>query len=274
MIPVSVMVFTLNEEVNLPACLASLKRFEDVIVVDSFSDDRTEEIARAGGARFFQHRFEGFGSQRNWAFDNTAPRHRWVLVLDADERATPELADEIGAVVGRGGGAFAAFRLKRRLMLWGTWLRHSSLYPTWVVRLVDIDRVRYLDRGHAETQEVDGAVGELHHDLIDENLKGLGEWFNRQNRYAEKEADHELRQEPHGSTFASLFSRDPLRRREALKAAGRGLPGRPLWFFLYMYLMRGGWRDGKAGYHFCLMKTAYQIMIDAHKYSARRDRER
>src|SRR5690242_5961192 len=89
--PVSVMIFTLNEEVNLPACLASLRWCDDVIVVDSFSQDRTEAICREEGVRFFQHRFEGMDRQRNWALASTAPRHAWVLILDADERVTPEL---------------------------------------------------------------------------------------------------------------------------------------------------------------------------------------
>src|SRR3982751_2130287 len=89
--PVSAMIFTLDEEIHLSSCLASLGWTDDVIVVDSYSSDRTVEIARASGARVFQHAFEGFGSQRMWAFQNTSPRYEWILVLDADERVTPEL---------------------------------------------------------------------------------------------------------------------------------------------------------------------------------------
>ncbi len=76
--------------------------------------------------------------------------------------------------------------------MWGRWLRYSSLYPTWVVRFVRKDRVRYVDRGHAETQEVDGEMLDLENDLIDENLKGIDEWFERQNRYSTKDAEYEL----------------------------------------------------------------------------------
>src|SRR5262252_6699414 len=83
--PVTAMVFTLNEEQNLPRCLESLRWCDDVIVIDSFSKDRTEEICRAAGVRFYQHAFEGFGSQRNWAIDHTAPKYDWILILDADE---------------------------------------------------------------------------------------------------------------------------------------------------------------------------------------------
>src|SRR6185295_2226137 len=89
--PVTVMIFTLNEEPNLPACLDSLRWCDDVIVIDSYSTDRTEEICRERGVRFYQHPFQGFGTQRNWAADNTSPRHDWILVLDADERVPEEM---------------------------------------------------------------------------------------------------------------------------------------------------------------------------------------
>lgn len=89
---VSVMIFTLDEEIHLPSCLASLAWCDDVIVVDSFSRDRSREIAEAAGARFVQHAFEGFGSQRNWAMDNVPLKHDWVLVLDADELGRADAA--------------------------------------------------------------------------------------------------------------------------------------------------------------------------------------
>ena len=95
----SAMIFTLDEEIHLPACLASLAWCSDVIVVDSFSSDRTEEICREYGARFFQNRFEGFGTQRNWALDNCMPLYDWILILDADERVPAELALELAEAV-------------------------------------------------------------------------------------------------------------------------------------------------------------------------------
>jgi glycosyltransferase involved in cell wall biosynthesis len=269
-IPVTAMVFTLDEELNLPACLESLGAFEDVVVVDSFSTDRTEAIAREAGARFVQHAFEGFGSQRAWAFANAGVGSAWVLVLDADERVPPELAAEIDREVRAAPEAVAAFRLRRRFYLWGRWLRHSSLYPTWVVRLVRPRRVEWVDRGHAETQRVFGEIRELASDLIDENRKGVAEWFARQARYAAKEADYELTLEGAAAGVSGLFSGDPLRRREALKALGRRLPGRSLWFFLYCALVRGGFLDGVAGLRFCAMKAVYQYQVGAIKRELRR----
>lgn len=269
------MIFTLDEEIHLPSCLAALAWCDDVIVVDSFSGDRTEPIAREWGARFLQHPFGGFGTQRNWALDEAAPKHDWVLVLDADERVTPGLVAEIGRVLAAPLDGVAAFRIRRRFYMWGRWLRYSSLYPNWVVRLVHRERVRYVNRGHAETQELHGALRQLEHDLIDENLKGIDEWFERQGRYARKEAEHELAEE--GSAVArwsDLLSRDPLTRRAALKRLAWRAPGRPVAYFLYAYVLRRGFLDGRDGFVFCLMKSIYQALIVAKKYDIRRQRER
>lgn len=270
--PVSVMIFTLDEEIHLPSCLASLGWCDDVIVVDSFSRDRSRAIAEAAGARFVQHAFEGFGSQRNWAMDNVPLKHDWVLVLDADERVPAELAAEMGRVVAGGPADIAAYRLRRRFHMWGRWLRHSSLYPTWVVRLVDRRRVRYVNRGHGETQEVDGRIGDLEHDLIDENLRGIDEWFERQNRYSRKDADYELDHERGGIGWAGLLARDPLARRATLKRIAWRMPARGALYFLYSYVWRGGFRDGRDGLVFCLMRSIYQSMVAIKKYDARRTR--
>lgn len=269
-VPVTVMIFTRDEEIHLPSCLDALGWSDDVIVVDSFSEDRTKEIALARGARFFQNRFEGFGTQRNWAIANTAPRHHWILILDADERVPPELAEEIERVVASSPGDVGAYRLKRRFYMWGRWLRYSSLYPNWVVRLIHRDRVSYIDRGHAETQTVQGRILELDQDLIDENLRSIDDWFERQNRYARKEAEYELANEASVRGWGQLFSRDPLLRRAALKRLSWRMPLRPVFYFLYAYLWRSGFRDGRDGLVFCFMKALYQGMIVVKKYDAQR----
>ncbi|APR80054.1 glycosyl transferase family 2 [Minicystis rosea] len=264
--PVTAMIYTLNEERNLPACLDSLAWCDDVIVVDSFSTDRTEAICRERGVRFFQHAFEGFGSQRNWAADNTSPRHEWILVLDADERVPPEMVTEMAERLASAPPEVAAYRLKRRFHLWGRWLKHSSLYPTWVVRLIHKDRVRYVNRGHAETQEVLGETAELESDLIDENAKGILEWFERQTRYARKDAEFELSEENKPFRLGDVLSADPLVRRAALKRIARRAPGRAPVYFAYSYLLRGGFRDGEDGLVFCTMRALYQQMVNIHKY--------
>ena len=268
--PVTAMVFTLDEEIHLPSCLESLRWTDDVIVVDSFSRDRTVEIARAAGARVFQHAFEGFGTQRMWAFAQTQPKYEWILVLDADERVTPELAREIAERIPSTPDSVAAYRLKRRFHMWGRWLRRSNLYPSYVVRLVRKGRVTYVNRGHSETQEVSGETRELAHDLIDENLKGIDEWYQRQDRYSTREAQFELEQETTPFRASALLSSDPLARRAALKRMAAAMPLRPLAYFFYSYVLRGGFLEGRDGLRFCMMKSEYQHMVVAKKHEMRR----
>jgi glycosyltransferase involved in cell wall biosynthesis len=254
---ISVAVFTLNEELNLPHCLSSLNgKCDDVVVIDSFSTDRTGQIAADNGARFVQNQFTGFGDQRNWCLDQVEFKNSWLLILDADERVTEELWEEMIKAVQQANEKIAAFRLKRRFFWEGKWLRYANLYPSWVVRLIRIGSVRYVNRGHAETQEVNGLVGELKNDLLDENHKGLDEWRSRQCHYAHQEAVHES--VLNGQPLSRIFSSDPLVRRTALKSLARTLPMRGLSYFLYSYLFRRGFLDGLVGLQFCLEKARFQ----------------
>lgn len=267
---VSVLVFTLNEDLNLPHCLASLEWCDDVVVVDSFSTDGTLEICSKQNVRSAQHAFSGFGDQRNWALDELQLKHQWILILDADERVPPELALELNQLARTSPEHIGAYRLKRRFYLWGKWLRHSSLYPNWVVRFAHKDKIRYANRGHSESQSVDGEIGEIRGYLIDENHKDLDAWFERQVRYARQEAEFELEIEGHEFAWSDLASPEPLRRRAALKRIASRLPLRGFFYFLYSYVVRLGFLDGTAGYMFCRMKAMYQSMIVANKYELRR----
>lgn len=268
---VSVMIFTLNEAIHLPSCLASLSWCDDIIVVDSFSTDATEAMSRAAGARFYQRKFDGFGSQRNWALEATAPKHEWILILDADERVTPELALELQRITGGTPQDIGGYRVRRRFHMWGRWLQHSSLYPTWVLRLLRRGRVQYFNRGHAETQHVDGNIGELEHDLIDENLKGFEAWLQRQVKYAVQDARYELEIEAAEKPVAQdLLSPEPLVRRSAMKRLASKLPARGLAYFAYTYGVRGGWRDGRDGLVFCGMRGLHQQMVEFAKYDIER----
>ncbi len=139
---VSVLILTLNEEANLPGCLDSLVWCDDVVVLDSFSTDRTVEIARERGVRVEQRRFENYASQRNSGLNSIRYRHTWVLMLDADERVPPELRDEMLAAVAAAPADAAMFLMRRRDHLFGRWIRRSSGYPTWFGRLVRVGRVR------------------------------------------------------------------------------------------------------------------------------------
>jgi glycosyltransferase involved in cell wall biosynthesis len=241
-----------------------------VVVVDSFSRDRTEEIAREHCARFFQRRFDDLAQQRNWGLNHTAPRHPWVLLLDADERVSPALRHELETRLPGVGDELAAFRLRRRFHVGGRWLRRSSLYPTWLVRVVRPERVRFFKQGHGEGAEVDGATAALHGHLVDENLKGFEAWVERHGRYALAEARAELERLDEPLHPAELWADDPEQRRLALKRLAARLPGRALGYFAYSYLWRGGLLEGREGLALCARRSLYQQMIASAKHDLRR----
>jgi len=268
--PVSVLIFTLNEELNLPTCLDSLHWCDDVVVVDSFSDDATLDVCRRRGIRVVQNEFTGFGDQRNFALQQVELKYEWVLILDADERVPSKLAEELRNLALNNASDIGAYRLKRRFHLWDRWLRHSSLYPTWVVRFVRRGKVRYENRGHAETQVVEGRTGEIQSDLIDENLKGIDAWFERQSNYARRDAEYELELEGTPFDWKSIFSSNPMQRRSSLKRVAARVPFRGLFYFLYCYVYRMGFLDGRDGYVFCRMKAVFHNMVASHKHEIRK----
>ncbi len=269
----SALIFTLNEGPNLHRCLDSLEWCDDIVVVDSFSTDETIELCKRRNIEVVQHTFSGFGAQRNWALTEIHLNHEWILILDADERVPRDLAVELDRLAKTSPNRIGAYRLKRRFYLWGKWLRFSSLYPTWVVRFVRRGRVRYVNRGHSETQAVEGDLGEIKGYLIDENHKSLEAWFERQSRYSRQEAKFEIEFEDSTGSWLDLVSADPLRRRAFLKRIASQLPLRGFLYFVYCYFLRLGFLDGKDGFVFCQMKALYQSMIAANKYDLKKKSE-
>ncbi len=260
----SVVVLARNEAANLPRCLAALAAISsDVTVVDDYSTDETWVAAERSGARVCKHRFESFAHQRNWAMDNGGLQDGWVLYLDADEVVTPELADEIRIATASASTDVAGFLLSYKTMLNGRWLKHSSTYPVWILRLVRRGRVRYIERGHGEGYEADGQVLRLQQPFLHYNFsKGLTDWLDRHNRYSSQEARACLdAREAGGVDWRGLVSLDGHRRRRALKELSFRLPFRPWLKFAYMYILRMGFLDGMPGLTYCSLQAIYEYMI-------------
>jgi hypothetical protein len=155
-----------------------------------------------------------------------------------------------------------AYRVRFKTMFCGRWIRHSSLYPTWVVRLFKPERVSF-ERSVNLRYVIDGPEGRLtnHFEHYTFN-KGLNAWFDRHNRYSWKEAEEGLQSLAAGGLrWADLFARDPASRRRALKELSFRLPCRPFLRFLYMYIVRRGFLDGGAGFTYCRLLTIYEDMI-------------
>ena len=266
---VSVLVLTYNEADNLPRCLASVAWSDDVLVVDSFSTDDTVAVARAHGARVVQRAFDDFAGQRNFGIDHGELRHDWVLHLDADEVVPPELREELIEIASAGGQP--AYRVASKMMFQGRWLRHAGMYPAYQVRFGRRDQLRFKQVGHGQREDLPAeAVGTLQHALEHYSFsKGLDAWFAKHNRYSSDEAAETLRQEAGALDWAGLVDGDRTRRRRALKALATRLPFRPSLRFLYMYVLRRGALDGRAGLTYCRLLSTYEAMTVAKERELR-----
>lgn len=258
---ISILILTLNEEVNLPACLASVAWSDDIVVFDSFSTDRTMEIARAAGARVEQRRFDNYAAQRNAAL--AVPfRNPWVLMVDADELVSEELHAEIVERLKNNFEGVEMFRMRRKDLFLGKWLRRSSGYPTWFPRLFQVGRV-WVEREINEEMHCKGTVENLNSHLIHYPFnKGIAYWWERHNRYSTMEAASLVQETRDKMRVDKLFSSDPVVRRKWLKQLAYRLPGRPILVFIFLYVVRFGFLDGKVGWRFCCMRSIYEYMID------------
>jgi glycosyltransferase involved in cell wall biosynthesis len=273
----SVILLTKNEEVNLPATLASLRKLDaEVFVVDSYSTDRTVAIAQQAGCKVFEHPFENQAQQLNWALENLPIQTSWIMRLDADERLTLELVEELKQVLRETPDDITGYQVKRRVFFMGRWIRHGGYYPTWLLRIwrtgLGSCEQRHMDEHIVLSR---GKIANLQHDIIDENQKGLSFWTDKHNRYADREVKDLL-------SLISAESDDLLKGGQLSQASRRrwvksNLYTRsPLFFraFLYFfmrYTIGLGFLDGIEGliFHF-LQGFWYRFLVDAKIYELKR----
>lgn len=262
---VTAIVLTRDEEMNIEPCLQSLAWADEVVIADSFSTDRTLELAQRARAdvRTIQRAFTDFGDQRNWAMDNAMPRNDWILFVDADERITPACARAIEAAIASPGDK-AGFFLTCRNFFMGRWIKHCTLYPSWQLRLFRKGQVRFRKEGHGQREVSEAPLGYLREPYDHFGFsKGVEHWKARHKVYAANEAEliFRLRSEP--LALGEFFSPDPVIRRRCLKRLAARTPLRPLLRFLYIYVWRRGFLDGRPGFVFAMLRVGHEIRIAA-----------
>ncbi|HWB10162.1 MAG TPA: glycosyltransferase family 2 protein [Pirellulales bacterium] len=292
--PVTVVILTFNEEQNLPACLASVASWAgQIVIVDSGSTDRTREIARDFGATLLSHPFETHSKQWRWALDNlpaapTGETSEWILGLDADQRISHELAEEIrdllcpcasAAREGNQPAEIDGYYIKRRQVFQGRWIRHGGYYPKYLLKLFRRDRVLFDEHDLVDHHfHVRGKVGKLRNDLIEDNRKedDINFWIQKHCRYAVALAREELRRnsrESESPIVPRLWG-TPDQRVLWLKHAWYRLPlfVRPFLYFFYRYFLRLGFLDGKQGFVFHFLQGFwYRLLVDIHLDQLRRE---
>ena len=275
---ITVIILTLNEEIHIERCIASVASFvQRIVVVNSFSSDRTVEIAKRLGAEVTQRAFKHQADQFQWALDNCQIATDWVLRLDADEYFEPSLAAEIVEKLPSLPEHVTGGRLKRKVFFRDRWIRHGGYYPAIFLRLWRtgaacieqrwMDEYAVLTRGESITLEAD---------FVDHNLRDIGWWVDKHNRYATRQMVDFVNREVH------LFPIDEAMevRAHAQSQWKRFLRNRvfaqaPLYlrsvlYFLYRYVLRLGFLDGKSGFLFHTFQGLwYFLLIDSKIEEAR-----
>ncbi|MGK7887233.1 MAG: glycosyltransferase family 2 protein [Crocosphaera sp.] len=281
-VPVSVLIPALNEELNLPACLESVARADEVFVVDSQSSDRSIEISQKYGANVVQFNFNGrWPKKKNWSLENLPFRNEWVLIVDCDERITPELWDEIETAIKE--DTYNGYYLNRKVFFLGKWIRYGGKYPDWNLRLFRHKLGRYENlntedipnTGDNEVHEhviLQGNVGYLKEDMLHIDFRDIYHWLQRHNRYSNWEArvyyNLLIGQDESGTIGANLFG-DAVQRKRFLKKIWVKLPFKPLLRFVLFYFIRLGFLDGRAGYIYGRLLSQYEYQIGVKLYELR-----
>ncbi|MGV0026132.1 glycosyltransferase family 2 protein [Phormidesmis priestleyi] len=258
----SIYILTHNEEIDIAACIESALQSDDVVVVDSLSSDRTVEIASHYPVRVVQHRFESHGKQRTWMLQEVPVKHEWVYILEADERMTTELFQECLQTIEQ--AEHVGYYVAERVMFMGRWIRRSTQYPRYQLRLFQREKVWFSDYGHTEREVVEGSTGFLQATYPHYTSgKGLSRWIDKHNVYSTNEAIETVRQLDQGTVrWRSLFfGKSEVERRRALKDLSLRMPLRPIVRFVYMYFFLGGLLDGRAGFAWCTLQAFYEYLI-------------
>jgi glycosyltransferase involved in cell wall biosynthesis len=262
---VSVVVLTRNEEMNITACLESVR----VFVVDSGSTDRTTALARASGATVCSHDFETHARQWTWALAHLPIKTEWVLGLDADQRVSAPLCDSIRRVLsGEEARRFEGWYVNRRQIFRGRWIRYGGYYPKYLLKLFRRDAVSVDDRELVDHHfTVRGAVGRLDGDLIEDNRNEaeIAVWIDKHNRYARLQARQELAERRESGDRNGRPFGTPDERVRWMKARWRQMPlfVRPCLYFVYRYVIRLGFLDGREGFVFHVLQAFwYRLLVD------------
>ena len=261
----SVIILTFNSESSIAETLGSIVSLsDDIHTVDSCSTDRTADIARGFGANGVQHAFENYGAQRNWAIASLPLKYDWQLHLDADERLTPELREEIMTLKEETG--VSGFYLPRLMYFLGHAIRHGGLCPTWHLRLFrsgagkcearKYDQHFYVTTGH--TRKLKGY-------MIDDLKMSLSEWTVRHNRWSDAEVEEQVGSQTE-SRIAGKLTGNPVEKKRFLRKLYNACPLfiRPFCLFFYRYIIRFGFLDGSVGFVFYVLQTFwFRFVIDS-----------
>ena len=271
-ISLTVLIAARNEELNIVDCIRSVQWADQIYVLDSQSQDRTIELAEAEGAEVVQFHYDGgWPKKRNWGLETLPIKNDWVLLLDADERVSPALKDELVTAIAD--PSKNGYYLRWKFIFLDRWMKHSWSHG-WMLRLIRHGKGSYEDLGmrgeggwDAEVHEnvaVEGEVGKVSEVLDHHSNEALSFWIAKQNEFSDWNAKRRLNQlKDPLPPVSHLLSGDPGKTRKFLKALFIRMPAKPTLMFLYLYVYKCGFLDGKAGFYFCRLRAMHELNICA-----------
>jgi len=277
-VKIDIFIPTLNEAGHITQAVANGRLLGDVYVLDSFSTDGTQQLARDAGATVVEHRFVDYAAQKNWGLDNLPFTGEWVFILDADERITPALKQEIEqrlATQPHNNGYF----VNRVVLFMGKPIWYGGFYPAWNLRLFRRGQARYEQRAVHEHMVCADPVDYLKHPMLHLRHETMSRFIAKHIQYADLESEEWVKWYFDRSSAASaerLFKRALQVRQWIRRQLWPRMPLRPLWRFIYMYIFRFGILDGRPGWHLARLISCYEYMISAmyrEKLERRRQRK-
>ncbi len=254
---IEVMIPTFNEEAQIREAVENARQVGPVFVLDSLSKDRTREIARECGAQVHEHAFENFSRQKNWGLENLPFKGKWILVMDADERVTPALAEELNRIAADP-SAPSGYLLDQIVIFMGRRIRFGGIFPKRKLMFFRRGQARFEDRTVHEGVVCQGKVGRCHAPMLHVRRETVHEFITKHIKFADLESDQLIR--------AQLGEGTPERLRPlASRGPGPGdalpkVPWRPIMRFLDMFILKLGFLDGRAGWHLASLMSTYEYM--------------
>ena len=269
-LPITAIVMTYNEERNLPACLESIKDYiDEIIIVDSFSEDKTEEIAHLYTEKFYKNKWINYSKQYRWSIANTDIKNEWILRIDADERWTKEGFTELRNIIEE--GSTDGVYVKMKIFFMGRFIKYGAYYPNYFLRVYKRSKGSMEDRWMDEHIKVNGKTTLSNIDVIESNYdrqENISLWTSKHNSYSTREAVEFLiaKYKLHAmDTVAKPFGNKTERKRWLKENIYFKIPLfiRPSLYFIYRYFFKLGFLDGKEGFIFHTLHAFwYRFLVD------------
>ena len=273
-LPITAIIMTYNEKRNLRACLESVHEYiDDIIIVDSYSTDETEDIAKEYTDKFYKNKWINYSKQYLWGIANTDIKNEWIIRLDADERWTKEGFEELATIMQD--DEVNGIYVKMKIYFMGRFIKHGAFYPNYFLRVYKKSKGAMEDRWMDEHIHVEGKVVHSNIDVIESNYdrqENIALWTDKHNGYSTREAVEFLiaKHNIHKiDTVANLFGNKTERKRWMKENIYFKTPlfVRPYMYFIYRYVFKFGFLDGKEGFIFHTLHAFwYRFLVDTKVY--------